>query len=44
MEQQKFNQNLKNILNDIYETNNHYVKTTNTEIKKPRLSLQSIQG
>lgn len=38
MEQQKVNQNLKNILNDIYETNNHYVKTTNTEIKKPAIS------
>ncbi|HMT02680.1 MAG TPA: carbonic anhydrase [Burkholderiales bacterium] len=38
MEQPKINQNLKNILNDIYETNNHYVKMTNTEIKKPAIS------
>ncbi len=38
MEQQKVNENLKNILNDIYETNNHYVKMTNTKIKKPAIS------
>ncbi len=38
MTEQKINQNVQHILNDIYETNNQYVKTKNNGHKTPLIS------